>query len=336
MLFDIESPYYWVRHLISMTVWLLCLAAALFGILKIAQHIGGDVLPVNGHFSSSVDAARAAASVGEHRMAVEHFSRAIAIDGSKPELWLGRAISRLQLKDSKGTLEDIEGALARGLPEQQVLMLRAKACQLDGKTGVAIAQLDRIIEADPKAIEPRKIRASLHADNGSLDRALSDVDAILSANPADNDSKTLRAEIGLLRADWQSASSAFLEMATTQSAQPKHWIGAGVALLGSGAYAESQVAFEKAQEATVASPHVRSAALLGQALALRALERVEASLNAWNAYSTISRKPIAPRLQAIVVDDGFLKRIYFDVASRAERDDGFIPTSRDLPPSAQP
>jgi len=319
-----------------MTVWLLCLAGALFGILKIAQHIGGDVLPVDGHFSGSVDAARAAASVGEHRMAVEHFSRAIAIDGSKPELWLGRAISRLQLKDPKGTLEDIEGALARGLPEQQVLMLRAKACQLNGKTGDAIAQLDRIIDADPRAIEARKIRASLHADGGSLDKALADINAILAANPADNDSKTLRAEIGLLRADWKSASSTFLEMAKTQSTQPKHWIGAGVALLGSGAYAEAQLAFEKAQAATMASPHVRSAALLGQAVALRSLERVEASLNAWNVYSTISRRPVAPSLQAITVNDTFLKRIYFDVASRAERDDGFIPTSRDLPPAAQP
>lgn len=332
MLPDIESPYYWVRQLIGMSVWLLCLGGALFGILKIAQHIGGDVLPVSGHFSTSVDAARAAASVGDHRMAVEHFSKAININGADAELWLGRATSRLQLRDAGGAIQDLDAAVARGLPEKQVLMLRAKACQLNGKPEDAVAQLDRMIAADPKAIEARRIRAALHIEGGALDKALSDIDAILAANPGDQDSSIRRAEICLLRSDWKAAASAFAEMAQTQPGSPKHWIGAGVALMAVGDHANAHAAFEHAQETATAGPSVRSAALLGQALALRALERVEAALNAWTVYSTISREPIAPSLQSIKVDEHFLKRIYFEVASRTRRDDGFIPTSKDQPP----
>jgi len=333
---DIESPYYWVRHLVSTVVWLACLSGALFGILQIAQHIGRDVLPLDSHFSASVDAARAAAAVGEHRMAVEHFSRAITINNSKADLWLGRAMSRLQLKDAQGALDDAAGAIARGLPEDRVLMVRARAAELIGKADDAIAQLDRIIAADPGALEARKMRAGLLANGGSLDKALADIDALLAVDPNDIDAKSLRAEIYLRRADWPSAASAFTDSAKISKAQPKLWIGAGAALLGMGANGEAQAAFEHAQSIHQAGSHVRSAAILGQALALRALGRLDAALNAWNVYSAVSRPAVAPSLQSIQPDENFLKRIYFEIASRPEKDDGFVPDSEETPPGPQP
>jgi tetratricopeptide (TPR) repeat protein len=293
------------------------------------------VLPLNSHFSASVDAARAAAAVGEHRMAVEHYSRAITINNSRPDLWLGRAMSRLQLKDAQGALDDTAGAIARGLPENETLMVRAQAAQLLGKPDDAMAQLDRVIAADPGARDARKMRAGLNANGGSLDKALADVDAILALDPSDIDAKSLRAEIYLRRADWPSAASAFTALAQTSKGQSKLWIGAGVALLGMGANGEAQAAFDHAQSDHQAGSDVRSAALLGQALALRALGRLDAALNAWNVYSAVSRLAVAPSLHSIEPDEKFLKRIYFEIASRPRRDDGFVPGSEEPPPGPQ-
>lgn len=336
MLPDIESPYYWVRNLVNMVIWLLCLAGALFGILWFAQHIGSDVLPLDGRYSASVDAARNAAAAGEHRMAIEHFSQALAVDDSKTDLWFGRASSRLAVKDAQGALDDAAAAVVRGLPETQVFLIRARACQLLGKPGEAIAQLDRIIAADPNAREARRVRASLYAEGGSLDKALSDIDFMLAANPDDPDANLLRAELGLRRGDWQSAASNFVKLTRVSTDQPKPWVGAGVALLGSASNAEALAAFEQALKAHQSGPHVRTAALLGQALALHRLGRIDQAINAWAVYSAISRSPVSPSIQSVNIDAKFLQRVYFEIASRTAADDGFVPTSQDLAPAPQP
>lgn len=336
MLPDFESPYYWVRNLVNMVVWLLCLAAALLGILWIAQHIGGDVLPLDGRYSASVDAARSAVANGDHRMAVEHFSRAIDIDDSKPDLWLGRAVSRLGIKDAQGALDDAAAAIGRGLPETQVLLLRARACQLLGRPGDAIAQLDRIIANDPAASEARRVRSSLHAEAGDLDKALADLNVILAKNPNDPDASLLKAELALRRGDWQSAASNFIGLARISTAHSKSWVGAGVALLGAGSNAEALDAFEQALKAHQSGPHVRTAALLGQALTLHRLGHIDQAINAWAIYTAISRSPVSPSIQSVKVDDAFLRRVYFQIASRAADSDDFVPTSRDLAPDPQP
>ncbi len=333
---DIESPYYWVRNLINMVVWLLCLAGALFGILWIAQQIGGDILPLDRRYSGSVEAARSAAAAGNHRMAIEHFAEALAIDDTSPDLWLGRSISRLAAKDAQGALDDAATAVSRGIPENQVLLLRAQACQLLGKPGEAIDQLDRIIAADPGAREARKVRASIHASAGALDMAIADLDALLAANPSDPDAKLLRAEIALRKDDWASAAADFLMLVRALPEQPKLWVGAGVALLGAGRDSEAFTAFEEALAAHHSGPHVRTAALLGQAVSLRRMEQLERAINAWNVYTALARTPIAPDIQSVTIDSHFIHRVYFQIASATTTDDGFVPTSKEAAPATAP
>jgi tetratricopeptide (TPR) repeat protein len=333
---DIDSPYYWVRNVVNMVVWLLCLAAALLLILWIAQHIGGNVLPLGGRYAASAEAAHNAATAGDHRMAIEHFSKALAIDDSKADLWLGRASSRLGVKDAQGAMEDAAAAVVRGLPEAQVLLIRARAYQLLGKPGAAIAQLDRIIAADPNAREARRIRAGLHADGGSLDKALADIDFILATNPDDPEAMLLRAELALRRGNWQSASSDFLKMTQNSTEDPKAWIGAGVALLDLGNDANALAAFEQALRLRQSGRSIRAAALLGQALALHRLGHIDRAINSWATYVAVSRSPIAPSIQSVKVDDDFLRHVYFKIASRPDEESDFIPTSKDAAPPPQP
>lgn len=336
MLPDIESPYYWVRNLISMLVWLLCLAAALFGILWVAQHIGGEVLPLDGRRAATIEAARSAAMAGDHRMAIEHFSQAISGDDSKTDLWIGRANSRLAVGDAQGALDDAAAAVARGVPENEVLLMRAKAYQMLRKPDQAIVELDRIIANGPGSSEARRVRASLYAEGGSFDKALADLDSIIAGNPDDPNANLLRAEIGLRSGDWRAAASSFIKLTRISNNEAKPWVGVGVALLGSGGDAEALTAFEKALKIQSAGPYVRVAALLGQAIALRRLGRHDEAINAWNVYAAISRAQVAPALPAVNVDAKFLQRLYFEIASRSARDDGFVPTSREAAPEVAP
>ncbi|SDD22748.1 Tfp pilus assembly protein PilF [Sphingomonas sp. YR710] len=110
------------------------------------------------------------------------FSKAIELNDRNERYYAGRGGARAGLGRFAEALVDVDKALAIN-PNLPIRSVRAAALWGLGRMIEATAEADIAVGNQPKAVEPRYIRAQIRAANGQRNEARADLDILIAAKP---------------------------------------------------------------------------------------------------------------------------------------------------------
>jgi len=128
---------------------------------------------------------------------------------------LGQAAQGWLLAGDPGRAYAADGAALGLRPEDPGLLVdRAEAAGSAGWFDKAIADLDRVLKADPARLDALIYRASAYREQGRLDPALADIEAALKLSPDSVPALLERGNIRDLRGDLDGARQDWVRVAT--------------------------------------------------------------------------------------------------------------------------
>ena len=113
-------------------------------------------------------------TAGDHREAVECFSRAIRLRPDVAAAYRFRAYAYLELGDRVRALNDLDAAIRLKPDDAQAYADRAAELFTQKSFDQAIADCDQVLKLDPGRAPMYGLRGRCHADRGDTDSALKD------------------------------------------------------------------------------------------------------------------------------------------------------------------
>jgi tetratricopeptide (TPR) repeat protein len=148
--------------------------------------------------------------MGEFERAVESYSRAIAIQRDRPELYEDRARAHLRMRLWERSLEDINAAIARDPTNLRYLFHRGRTYQAMGDLNRAIEDFTRLSQDPMKGSSGFLGRAGVYQLKGQWTEALADASEMIRLKPAYEPAfltLLMRARIYKAKGDWERAFS---------------------------------------------------------------------------------------------------------------------------------
>lgn len=130
--------------------------------------------------------AAAAATRGDHALALRHLDRAVELAPSDPAHRVARARVRLSARQAGPALQDLEEALARAPQLHEARLLRARLRLAQGQRTAALDDLTQLDQAWSAAEAHREDLATIYAGLGMLPEALRQWALWLAPRPNDN------------------------------------------------------------------------------------------------------------------------------------------------------
>ncbi len=159
-------------------------------------------------------------NAGDHREAIECFSRAINLRPDVALAYRYRAYAYLELGDRVRALNDLDHAIRLKPDEVQAFADRAAELYTQKSFDLAIADCDRVLKIDPGRAPMYGLRGRAHAERGDTESALRDY-ATAIANDPENLARYLlwRAQLHL---DCENYTAAEADVSTIIVADPNH------------------------------------------------------------------------------------------------------------------
>lgn len=127
----------------------------------------------------------AKACLGQEDMinAIAMLTKAIVLKPDFADAYLLRGQTLLRMGDRKGAREDMEHLLADYPEQEDVLMLKARIEQVEGKADEAIATYTKVIDVNPFSTDAFKERGQVKYDKGDMIGAKEDMQKLLEIDP---------------------------------------------------------------------------------------------------------------------------------------------------------
>ncbi|VTT99114.1 tpr repeat-containing protein : TPR repeat-containing protein OS=Pedosphaera parvula (strain Ellin514) GN=Cflav_PD3636 PE=4 SV=1: TPR_11: TPR_16: TPR_11: TPR_11 [Gemmataceae bacterium] len=122
-------------------------------------------------------------NAGDHREAIECFSRAITLRPDVALAYRFRAYAYLELGDRVRALNDLDHAIRLKPDDPQAYADRAAELYAQKAFDLAIADCDRVLKLDPGRAPMYGLRGRAHAERGDTDGALRDYATALANDP---------------------------------------------------------------------------------------------------------------------------------------------------------
>ena len=146
----------------------------------------------------------AASQKQNHDLAIDYYSKAIAIDTNYAYAYFARAQEYYGKSDFSTSLKDLNEAIRIG-PEPQFYLLRAAVFSRLHKTDDAINNDSEAIRLKPSYADAYVSRANEYVFKGAYDKALEDYDAAIQTKPSIPHVFAMRANAYRLNGDYERA-----------------------------------------------------------------------------------------------------------------------------------
>ena len=115
--------------------------------------------------------------------AVAWLTKAIALDERMGDARLLRGQTLLKMGNVVGALEDVKWLMENVQPQEDVLLLAARAVHQQGNDDLAITLYDQIVEMNPFQFDAYRERGKIKFDRGDKQGAEEDMQKLLELNP---------------------------------------------------------------------------------------------------------------------------------------------------------
>ena len=121
--------------------------------------------------------------LGDYLGAIADFDKAIDLDPQQAVVFNNRGAAKKTLGDLQGAIEDYNRAIELNSQDAVVYANRGIARREMGDLREAIADYDRAIELNPKAADPYRNRGAVKGDLGDFQGAIADCDKAIELDP---------------------------------------------------------------------------------------------------------------------------------------------------------
>jgi tetratricopeptide (TPR) repeat protein len=123
--------------------------------------------------------------MGRNDEAVEEYARAIAINASDPNAYIGRGDAQAALGRNESALADFNEAVRLGPGYSRAYSSRGELLVEMGQDEAALADFDRAVQVEPGFARGYRLRGGLLSRRGQNDRALADFTEAIRLDPDD-------------------------------------------------------------------------------------------------------------------------------------------------------
>jgi tetratricopeptide (TPR) repeat protein len=187
-------------------------------------------------------------------LAEAFFNQAIVIRPNEPFAYLMRAITRAENGDADGALADLDKVLERDPKYVPALVRRASLLRARGRFDRAIADLDRAIAIDGREPSARVERAVLWFTRKEYGQASTDLDRASGLGSRDINVHILRGRILLERKDTRRAYEAFVSALKVDPSRHDAYLGLASVFLMRGQPKHAQAVLDDAVRADPNNP----------------------------------------------------------------------------------
>ena len=174
-----------------------------------------------------------------HEDAIEHYSKAIALNSQLSELYNNRGVSYRLTGDLENSMKDLNRALELDPDSLTALINRNSTAQDLGDPALALQDLNRVLQLDPDSAFAYNSRGNLYVSLGMTTEALEDYERAIQLDPdlfmAYNNKGNLLSQLGKCF----EALDAFSAALKREPANPNIWANRGAAHAGCHDYASA-------------------------------------------------------------------------------------------------
>jgi tetratricopeptide (TPR) repeat protein len=222
-------------------------------------------LMANHSFSAEVENGNKKYIHGDLDGALSDYNKAIALNASRAEAYIGRGNVRQAKGDWDGAITDFTKAIALKPNMADPYFNRANARKAKGDLQGAVADFTKAIELDPKAVDAYHNRGSTKRDLDDIDGALADFDKMIALDPEVIVSYASRAEARRAKGDLRGALADSTKLIALAPKDPRGYITRGWLYYQNHAFTNALLDFQKGRDLDLTNAYVHVATWMSRA-----------------------------------------------------------------------